>query len=458
MTDEPSPSQPDPGQPRAEGQAVGGPGSDGEPSTDPGLDLDGLRRAMGAFAAQPGATGERLDAERDARASFHGAQVQGQRVYGGDHYEVSLSGKRASVRLFEISDEERDEAEHAFVPPPDFATLRREMAARHLILIRGAPGTGKAALARALALSSKGRPVFCLDTDTDLSLLRGEDLGKGSGYLFEGLDDVRARALTPFHIRRLEQELAARDCTLVITTVTGAMLVDQTVARAFIDVRHHADPREVARAHLRWRCGPTGRERAERLLRQPEIDALITQKCGNGQGLAMAADLGRMLAETRGTEDTAAAQVTSRLALRESDAFADWFDQIPDLDTQCLAIAIAVFGGEAYETVAALAGLLQQQLQLPESPDNPERPRSAPLLSTRRKRLELLHSTLKPAPISTRHGGAPPGVVVRFQDPDFQPASSATPGTSWTQPAASSPDGCACARDTICPPCGCGQR
>jgi hypothetical protein len=419
VTDEPAQPQPDPDQPGAEGQPPGDTGSDSETSTDPGLDLDGLGRAVGALAAQPGATGERLDAERDARASFHGAQVRSQRVYGGDHYEVSLAGRRAPVRLFEISGEERDEAEHAFVPPPDFATLQRETAAKHLILIRGAPGSGKAALARALTLSNKGRRVFWLDTATDLSQLRGEDLGKGSGYLFEDLDDTGARALTSFHLRRLEQELAPRDCVLVITTMTGTVLADEAVARAFIDLRHQADPREVARAHVRWRSGPTGRERAERLLKQPEIEALITQKCGNGQGLAKAAALGRMLAETRGPDDMAAAQVTKRLALRESDAFADWFDQIPDLDTQCLAIAIAVFAGEAYETVAALARLLQQRLQLPESPDNPERSRSAPLLSTRRKRLELLHATLKPAPISTRHGGTPLGVVVRFQDPDF---------------------------------------
>jgi hypothetical protein len=419
VTEEPGNSRPDPGQPRAEGPTPDGAGGEGDAGTDPGLDLEGLRRAMGTLAAQPGATGERLDAERDARASFHGAQVRGQRVYGGDHYEISLSGRRTPVRLFEISDEERDEAEHAFVSPPDFDELGREAAARHLILIRGAPGIGKAALARALVLRNKRQPVFWLDTATNLSLLRADDLEKGSGYLFEDLKEVSARALTPFHMRRLEQELASRECMLVITTVTGTIPADQIAARAFIDVRHQADPREVARAHLRWRIGPVGRERAERLLRQPEIDALITQKCGSGQGMAMAADLGRMLAETRGPEDTATAQVTKRLALRESETFADWFDQMPNLDTQCLALAIAVFGGEAYETVAALAGLLQQRLQLPESPDNPERPRSAPLLSTRRKRLELLHATLKPAPISTRHGGAPPGVVVRFQDPDF---------------------------------------
>jgi hypothetical protein len=423
VTSEPVP-QPQPG------PAPGPPGDDGPPSDSSGTssaappetDPASTLRSMGAAAAQPGSTDERLDTERDARDSFRGSRVQADRVYGGSHYEFVLSttGSPGRPAAAPVSAEEKSQAGHAFVRPPGFASLQQDAAARRLTLLRGAPGTGKAALALALVLSNNAeRPVFWLDPATDLSQLQGDDLSKGSAYLFEDLTESGARALAAFQLRRLEQELTRRDCVLIITAASGITLADQAMTRAVIELRDSADPCEVARAHLAWRIGPALGERAQRLLARPEIEALITQKCGSGQGLATAAQLGRMLAEAGGPEESVAQQVTGRMALREADAFGDWFDGLPDLDTQCLGLAIAVFGGEAYETVAALASLLQERLQLPESPENPEHPRSAPLTATRRTRLRLLHATLTPGRVSTRHGGAPPGLEVRFREPGF---------------------------------------
>jgi hypothetical protein len=39
------------------------------------------------------------------------------------------------------------------------------------------------------------------------------------------------------------------------------------------------------------------------------------------------------------------------------------------------------------------------------------------VLATRRRRLEQVHARLLPAPVTTRHGGAAPGLIVRFMDP-----------------------------------------
>jgi hypothetical protein len=169
------------------------------------------------------------------------------------------------------------------------------------------------------------------------------------------------------------------------------------------------------RSHLKWRSETEGRDRAEserakELLARPDIKKLITEECASGD-LSKAAELGAMLADIGGDPDEVVSKVTSRLALRTSSAFEEWFDKLPDIDSQCLAISVAVFNGEAYETVATLAVQLHRRSQTPEGS------RFAPIPVTRKKRLEQLHCMLVPAPVNTRHGGAPPGLIVRFQDP-----------------------------------------
>jgi hypothetical protein len=142
----------------------------------------------------------------------------------------------------------------------------------------------------------------------------------------------------------------------------------------------------------------------------------MEKECGAGEELGRAAQIGHLIAQADGPDEEVAIKVADRLAMGEDAAFLHWFEGLSDLETQCLAIAVAVFGGEPYDTVAGLARRLQDQLQLPESVDNPERPRSAPILATRRLRLERLRARLLPAPVATRYGGAPPGLIVRFLD------------------------------------------
>jgi hypothetical protein len=245
--------------------------------------------------------------------------------------------------------------------------------------------------------------------------LRSEDFLKNAGYILADLSPAVARALAAFDVQRLEQELAGLGSVLVIT-IADDTFVDHALASAITEMRGVVQPPDVARCYLLWRSGPAGQARAERLLARQDIAELIEKECAALGGLGRAADVASMIAQAEGPDDQVAATVAERLAMGEVAAFEHWFGGLDDVETQCLAIAVAVFGGEPYDTVAGLARRLQAQVQLPESADNPAYSRSAPILATRRRRLERLRAMLLPAQVATRHGGAPPGLIVRFQD------------------------------------------
>jgi hypothetical protein len=373
---------------------------------------------MSARAAQPGATEERLGAEYDARAglSFSNARIHADRVYGRDHIEVNAGPERELVPKYPIPLWRKEEAENAFVITDGHRQLLREVSGRHVVLIRGARGTGKYALATKLVMEARPSAVYCFGPATDVSALRGEDFGKGAGYLLEDLADTAAPALTAFEAQRLEQELDRLGSLLVITIPVGTVMADQALAKLISEMREPAEPADVAQRHLLWRAGPDDRARAERLLARADVAELIKKECGAGGDLGRAAQIAHMIAQASEADGEVVTKVAERLAMGEIAAFEHWFEGITDLETQCLAIAIAVFGGEPYDTVASLARRLQERLQLPESVDKPERPRSAPISATRRRRLEQLRATLRPATVVTRHGGAPPGLIVRFRD------------------------------------------
>ena len=404
-------------------QPQAGPGSstgagEAPDAADGQRNLDDLN--LSAVAAQPGATGERMDAEREARlglSNFARAAVQAEQVYGGGHYEFYGQSTRPHFRTAQMSATEVTEAADAFVTWNGLSNIIRESSGKPIVFVRGAQGSGKYALARYLLVQSDtSRQLFRVDPATDWSLIEDKDLEKGAGYVVEDVTAAGIQTMSAFQFQRVGQDLAGRGATLFIPVPAGTATADPVVAGGIIDFQRTVDPEQVAHRYLAWRSGSAGRARATRLLQRPEIAGLITELCGSGTRFARAAEIGCMLADATAPEKDVAAEVAGRVALMEVGAFEDWFEGLDDLDTQCLAIAVAVFGGEPYDTVAALAAQLQQRIQLPESPDNPDHRRSAPVMATRRRRLERLHATLQPSQVATRHGGAPPGLVVRYKD------------------------------------------
>ncbi|MFF3502350.1 hypothetical protein [Streptomyces sp. NPDC003247] len=375
----------------------------------------GLREGLAALRGTRGAAGERLDAERDA---VNGLRVSAAQVFGGDNYVFQLGGTAAGPRSYRLTAENLDETREAFAPPDGFDTVVHEVTARAVTVLRGAAGTGKEALARAVLQRAGHRVLHLLEPTTDLALLDDKALIPGVGYILPDLPQRGADLLTAFELHRLDALLRRADCRLVLTAQAAVQITDPRVRPAVTDAPGAPDLSAIVARQLGWRLGAAAAARARRVLARPDVTRLLREQLGGGADAGTAADLGRDLAEAAaaGGDDEIVARVRARKDLHDERAVAHWLHDMADLAEQCLAIGIAVFGGEAYETVATLSRDLEERLQVEESPDNPVRPRGTKLTGTRTARLAAVRAALVDSEVATRHGGAR-GKVVRFQDP-----------------------------------------
>jgi hypothetical protein len=376
--------------------------------------IQGLRDGLAALASLPGAARERLGAERDA---VNGLRVTAGQVVGSQ-YVYNLGAGPNPVALARVSAEEIEEASEAFVRQAGSDALARAVETRPLVLLSGPAGAGKCALARALLVETGPRPIYLIDPATDIGALYNADLEQGADFIFADLRPEAADRLTSFDVRRLEARLAGRDCRLIITVPSTVRIPDAAVRSQVVSIARGPEGKAVAAKQLEWRLGPGDAARAAGLLRRADVRALILKALG-GEPLAKAAELGRLLADAaaEGPDDEVADKAASRLGADDDQAFAVWLEGLPDLSTQCLAIAVAVFGGEAYETVASLGVKLEDLLQTEEGPGNPPvRKRGELIGGTRSRRLAAIEATLTRSRVETRYGGAH-GQVVRYRHP-----------------------------------------
>ncbi|MFA1543434.1 hypothetical protein [Actinomadura monticuli] len=365
-------------------------------------DAQDLGRQFSHRAAHPGETGERLGAEHDARSNFAGATVTADRFVGRDQINyITVTGTVARIRMVALTDEDLA-LDRRFAAPPDFALAMAAVRDRRVVLLRGADGTGRYALARRLLLGLALGEVRRLHPETDLGSLTGADLGPG-GYLLADPPPQAAAKLRAFDLDRLATELGA-DRRLVITTTDTAGLTDPDLEPHVVDVSP-PDPREVLRSHL---AAEATHARALELLEDPDVTTLCRDHLRDAPP-AQAVRLARLLADA---SEPVAETVRARLTVRRVADLERWFSGMGDLATQTLAIAVATLGGEHYDLVANSAELLTRRLEPEDQPPQ----ESAPFGGTRSARLRAIGAHLVRSELPARHGGTAPGLVVRFEE------------------------------------------
>ena len=383
--------------------------------------LSGLGKRFSGNGSAQDATEERLHTESDARSYFAGAHIRSDTLFSGDqtgdhhHHYYGGTGEQQNGRPYPFSAEEVAETAEAFVPPAGYAALAEAAERMSLVILRGPVGGGRDAAARRLLSESPGRPMLRMHEGTDLGALDADTLELGGRYLLSvGHSDAREAALGSLDLRHLAATLRDRDVQLVITASSSACMNRRDAADFLLDLGAPADPRDVVRAQLRWRLRD-GPGLADRLLADPAVAALLAERLHDGVPLAKAAMIARWLAEAAEPVPEAAEFVRRKLSADEQAEFEARFEGLADLPTQCLAIAIAVFGGEPYETVAEAARRLQVRLQPPEDAETGERRRSDPFRASQRRRLEAVQARLVMSDVAMRHGRAPTRVV-RYVD------------------------------------------
>ncbi|MEO5876506.1 MAG: hypothetical protein ABIS86_18005 [Streptosporangiaceae bacterium] len=380
---------------------------------EPARKADNIGREYSARAAQPGMTGGRLDTERDAWQSFGHSAVNGGTAIGRDQHNTYTiqPGAADADRRFSLPAPDIDEIT-AYVDPAGFEQLLKAVQDERVVILRAARDQGKYAAARRLLLSDS-RGLFGLRTEAGLSGLSGVHLAEGGGHILADLPVAAAKELTMALLTELRSVLESRQARLVITVTAGCQFADPGISELVVNFAAAHDRVAIVHCRLTWRLGEAD---TATVLADPEVEDLVGTLAGEGpprEAMLVADLLARAFRERR----PLAASVREAVALRGEEKFEDWFESLPDLPTQCLAVAVAVLGGEPYETVSSAATLLQRRLE-PETPrEDTEPSRLAPLRAVKRTRLRTLYARVEPSKVGTRHGADAPTEVVRYVDP-----------------------------------------
>ncbi|MEU9335048.1 hypothetical protein AB0D49_18040 [Streptomyces sp. NPDC048290] len=445
MTDGAAPGAPAAGDPRGSrpaagtgGPAAGGAGRAPQPpvagqgAPQPphgGTPGDGASAAPADAAPQeppssgPGAesyeaTG-RLGEGTQRRGHLHDAvaNVEGDMV-GGDKYVVLTGGTRRKLRALSPLIAER--VRFAYCAPTGLDGAREALGRQRLLILRGADGYGKSAMAVRLLLGACQGTLYHLDSGVDFASL-AEQLENESGVIERGAGFLLDR---PEHVAELGREtyekvqgaLVQADAWMVVT-VRGGEPADGELLFGVTDLAHAPAPFDVVRAHVRWHLGE---RHADRLLARPGVRETVDDLLGTDPVCRQAGELAAALAEeydTRGGVDLD--RLRERRARLAAEDFEIWAESLPDPATRSFALALAVLNGLPLEDIAYAARSLCDRLEDdgpyvrgPGPDGRPVRARN-PFEVPRRRRLARLRAQERDKP------DGEPGTVLEYKDPGY---------------------------------------
>ncbi|MGW0792138.1 hypothetical protein ACWD04_28920 [Streptomyces sp. NPDC002911] len=398
---------PGPG-PDGGGGAPGG-GTGGTPGGEPPRSGPGAE----SFAAtgQVGLGSLRRDRVRNAFANVEGD------VVGGDKYVLLLGGAQRRLRAISPLMDER--VRFAYQEPPGLPAAREALAGRHLLILRGAPGYGKTAMAVRLLQGMGATTKYHVDSDVDFASLadlleRGTDsIERGAAFL---LDQPSAIAgLRGEMYEKVQGALALAGAWLVMT-VSSTEVADSELLTAVVDVTEAPDQRGIVASHLRWRLGDAARDR---LLADAAIGQLLDEECEGEPACKQAADLAFAIMEESDTGTLDPENIKRRRARQADEDFDIWVESLREPRVRSLAIALAVLNGLPQEYIATAARALRERLKdtrphvLTAGPDGDVPHGEDPFASARRTQLIRLR-----ARDITKEDGEP-GRALEYKDPSY---------------------------------------
>ena len=158
--------------------------------------------------------------------------------YGATERTVLETGQIGHERLRRIRS--------VHVTSPSCAVAERVLDEEHLVVLRGADGSGKRTTALFLLSELVGDDVHAVGAEVTLGSTDGFALRKGAGYLAESTAPAE---LAYTRLATLSSELVENGAYLVVTAPTGTSADADTTDRFIVN---HEPPgcREVVRRHL----------------------------------------------------------------------------------------------------------------------------------------------------------------------------------------------------------------
>ncbi|OJF10068.1 hypothetical protein [Couchioplanes caeruleus] len=398
------------GEPKPPASGEPGPPAPPDAQGAPTIDTTSLE-AQDKAASTPEASNGRQRGERLRKASD---MLIGGDLVGGDKLIMMLGG-REPAPLQRLGTQLSDPVRYAWVEPQDWDRVRAACHGKRLVILRANPHQGKVAAAIRLLQSPSDRHIYSLDRNVDLHALpawletdaSGDNaLPKGAGFLL--CEPVGWDGVEGWMLQQLAAALERLDAQLILTLGADVPLADADAQEYVVPLGAAKPHSEILARHLAWRLDDVGL--AERILADPDIAELAEDQFAGAVSLKVAADLAVMISlELNGTV-VDVDRVRRRMAERATEDFDIWFGGLPDVPTRCLAVALAVLNGLAYETVAHAAEMLSDRLDGPPDPGPnnalvpPWRP---PFGRTRRERLRLLRAKIRPAMARGAYGTGP---------------------------------------------------
>lgn len=362
-----------------------------------------------------------------------GRIIKGDAV-GGDLY-VNIYAAERNFRLNRVSSVLLGSARDSFVPPRDWEDTLIAGAKRRIVVLRGAVGHGRTTAGLRILQGAQSEPVYHLGSSdlADLGeILLAADHGDtangrkvhGAGFLLDEAAEIAT--LRASSLRGIEAALHNADARLVIVVGSAEPIREQSLLDLVVDLADGPDHRAVLAAHLRRRLAA---RHVDELVARAELGELLDDHLADGTPCADIVRLAEFLADGELSGRTDPGRIRDQMSQRDAAGFETWFAQLPDTETRCHAVALAVLGGTAQETVARAARSLFQRLD--RSPDiivpasardefaehaDPFRLGQSALLSLLQARAvpTILHGPYGPAPAQTvvyRDGKYPPAVL-----------------------------------------------
>ncbi|MFI1397459.1 hypothetical protein [Streptomyces sp. NPDC020681] len=345
------------------------------------------------------------------------ANVEGD-IVGGDKYVLLLGGRKKQLRTLSPLIEER--VRFAYYQPLCFTAAGEALRKQNLLILRGAPGYGKSAMAvRLLMGACPGGRVYHLDSDVDFASL-ADQLESGNGGIERGVGFLLDQ---PADIGNLDREVfekvqgaLSQAGAWMVLTVSSTEVSDSELLSGVLDVGEEPDQHAVVRAHVRWRLG----ERVgDRLLARPDVYDLLAELLAGDPACQQAGELAAALCEEYESGEVSADRLRERRARVEAEDFEIWAENLPDTAARSFALALAVLNGLPQENVARAARALRDRLEddspyiRAAGPDG-RYPQPRELFAVpRRRQLTRLR-----ARVVTKSDGEP-GEALEYKDPDY---------------------------------------